>query len=60
MERFQIYLTKEQRTFIEKYGKEYGIIAETGRTTGKPDKSAVVRQAIDLLMEKCPHLTNEN
>lgn len=54
MERFQIYLTKSQREFIERYGREYGIVATTGRTTGEPDKSAIVRQAINLLMTKAP------
>lgn len=49
MERFQIYLTKEQREFIEWYGEENGIIAYTGRTTGKADKSAVIRLAINKL-----------
>ena len=57
MKRFQIYLTNEQVEFIERYGREYGIIASTGRKTGEPDKSAVIRQGIDLLMELCPHLT---
>lgn len=28
---------------------EHGIIAKTGRTTGKPDKSAVIREAINML-----------
>ena len=56
MKRFQIYLTDEQVDFIERYGREYGIIANTGRKTGEPDKSAVIRQAIGLLIEKAPHL----
>jgi hypothetical protein len=59
MERYQIYLTKEQRDFIEWFGNRFDIIANTGRTAGRPDKSAVIRLAIDSLMENTRDDLNE-
>lgn len=50
MKRFQIYLDENHLKICQEYGRQHGIIAVTGAKTGDVDKSAVIRQAIELLL----------
>lgn len=51
LKQLKVFVTEEHMEMAREYGRQHGILAETGRHIGQPHLSAVVRLAIERLAD---------